>query len=272
MHKILYVGRNIIKLNSECLIKFEPKPISIAHKIYRFILGGSLPHLNQIYFHNTNRTSENVWPDIQNRVLIIKIDGTETPLERKALTLKLVYSICACIQSKKWHNSFTAFENVVFFLINAPLYRTLRELIYSSRLNSCTRIRLAFTILRINIATNNFSSSACMQHNDLSLHNILTSASSPAFLVDYEDSILEKKWIFCNLTDLLLEANPTLSRQSLQFEISRYAAKNSIAISYECSLNHATFGYIRFHVRRTLMKRITTSDIMLSLSRLNQID
>jgi hypothetical protein len=101
------------------------------------------------------------------------------------------------------------------------------------------------------------------------IHNILKLQGSIK-IIDFEDSILERKWVFSDITDLLFQKEGW-SRDEIVECLRRLGDTRGYGWNNDELQDHFTYGFIRYFIRTTVMIRRSEADKAEAVAQLRRL-
>lgn len=237
-------------------MKFEPPVRGLARRLYRLVVGGSLPFQNEIAFYSVNSS---VFPDIDvdasARLILIKYEepsGAVTPAD---VTPEFVSHLAAEIGALSGHTSFSRLRTVLFRLLNGPISRSFRDLMRSRAFLVDEKLRLAAKLFGLWMRGRCQAEPARIIHNDLMLHNVLRRGDTFR-AIDFEDCLLERVWIYADMTDLIFQSDGWSYGEIIGF----LGNQEPYEMSETRLRDHYDYGFLRFHIRATTMTRLSSAE------------
>lgn len=254
------LSRTTLLLGGQTILKFEPAAGGLVKIIYRLAVGGSLPFQNEMNCYSANPDSFH-GTEIPKGAKLILIHYEEPTGTAKVtdVTFNFISQVFNIISSLKGHSQFGPIKSVLFWLINGPVPRSLRDLKRSQSFSITEKFRLVGHLLWLQVKQKRFTSGyGQMIHNDLMLHNILKFGETIK-VIDFEDSLIEKKWVFADVTDLLFQSK-NWSRSNVLQTLRQLGENHGDTWSETELQNHFTYGLLRFFIRSTVMTRRSETD------------
>lgn len=251
--------RTALLITGATILKTEPPAWGPMKRLYRWLMGGSLPFQNEVACYRANF---DVFPNIDTsevaNLIMIRYEKPTGTATKADVTRDLVMCISKQIGALKGHVAFGPAKRAIFRMLNGPVQRTLRELAISKAFTVGEKLRLSTAILRLHIRNYRNVGAGRMIHNDLILHNILRFGEDfrP---IDFEDSLVERVWSFVDLTDLMFQGMDW-SREEIIEIIREVQAKQHATMCDAAIQDHFEFGFLRYHIRATVMSRLTRSE------------
>ena len=254
-------------IEGSTVIKYERKAQGWFRQIYRSLIGGSLPFQNEFACYQAN---PKVFPNIKTapsaKLILINFNNPTGNCTAGDITKEFVLQIGTEISSMIGHDKFGPLKRFIFRLINGPLERTLRDLKRSKAFTVWEKLIILTHLIRLHLQNRRNANSGRMIHNDLILHNILRFGGELK-PIDFEDALIEPNWVFVDLTDLMFQG-VHWSRKEMIDTLRQAKQKFGVECSEDELKNHFEFGFIRFHVRSTVMRRFRSSERELAAQRL----
>jgi hypothetical protein len=250
------LSRTVLLIRGSTIVKSEQPAGSIGRSLYRWVAGGSLPFQNEMHCYQAN---SEVFHDIEvieaAKVILIRYEeptGTVTPAD---ISFDLVSRLHAVIGALRTHGRFSLAKRILFWLLNGPVPRSLRDLKRSQEFSLGGKLRLAAWLLKLEARQTCPSDKRRLIHNDLMLHNVLRFGNDYDYrLIDFEDSMLERKWIFADVTDLMFQAE-NWSHDEIVETLHRLADTCGVSRTETNFRDHFSYGFLRYHIRSTVMSR-----------------
>lgn len=248
------LSRTALLIGGATILKTAPPARGVLRRLYRGIVGGSLPFQNEALCYRVNPEA---FPDIEivdgAKVILIRFEeptGTAIPAD---VTPRLVLHLGAQIGALRGHTGFGPAKRALFRLLNGPVPRSLRDLARSSAFSPRVKLRLAARLVSLHLRQPRIPGAGRMVHNDLMLHNILRFGDGFR-VIDFEDSLVEHKWVFADLTDLMFQAENWVLEQVLD-TLRQMTAELRVPVGEAALQTHFAFGFLRYHIRATVMTR-----------------
>jgi hypothetical protein len=249
-------SETIYFVEGDCFIKIERSAASLSKKIYRAAFGGALTFQNEIGFHLENAGRPGVGTIIEGLPTALLIPSFKESNEGDPAlhSIKIAKQIKGIISNYVPYQGFGVCKRTVFRVLEAPIWRTCRE---STRIAmpSILKLKLLYRLIILNFKISNLRvhCSKCLIHNDMAPNNLRLHRGKPV-LIDFEDTILEKNWIFVDVTDLIFSYGGFSLQQGYEFLSDNSVGMGDNIDDREIRL-HAEFGFIRSLVRRAVMSR-----------------
>lgn len=250
------LSRTALLIDNTTIMKYEPCVTGILRRIYRFTVGGSLPFQNEILYYQAN---PNAFSNIEivegAKVILIRYlepTGIATPAD---VTQDMLFCLWTKIGALRGNTRFGFFKRTIFWLLNGPVPRSLRDLANSRAFSIGEKLRIAVRLLCLQLRQVIIYRGGRVIHNDLMLHNILRFGETfeP---IDFEDALVEKKWIFADLTDLMFQGG-TWSRERILNTLKQMSDGLEQPTTESFLQDHFKFGFLRYHIRATVMARLS---------------
>ena len=250
------LSRTALLISDKTILKTEPPARSVWRRIIRCFLGGSLPFQNEILHYQAN---PDLFPNIQTipeaKLILIAYRAPIGPTTPEDLTEDMIRALWDDIGAMRGHCSFGPVKHTAFRLINGPVPRALRDLFKSRAISPRRKPHLAFRLLALQVRQTRIGGTGRVVHNDLMLHNILK--YDREFLpIDFEDVLVERKWIYADITDLIFQSENWTYDSALN-QLRKISGKEKPPASDAVLKAHLKFGFLRYHIRATIMARLT---------------
>lgn len=250
------VSKTIYFVEDDCFIKIERSASSLLKKMYRAAFGGALTFQNEIGFHLENAGRPGIGTIIEGlpKALLIPSFKESNEGDPALHSIKVAKQIKGIISNYVPYQGFGVCKRTVFRVIEAPVWRTCRE---SARIAMPSILKLKLLcrliILNLKVSRLRVHCSKCLIHNDMAPNNLRLDRGTPV-LIDFEDTILEKNWIFVDVTDLIFSYGGFSFQQGYEFLTDNCVGMGDHIDDREIQF-HAEFGFLRSLVRRAVMSR-----------------
>ena len=248
------LSRAAVLISRPTILKAPLPAGSAFKKIYRWILGGSLPFQNEraFYLANAERFRGVESFEFAN-ILMIQYQEPEGVVSKFDITPSVAAEIFEQIASYRAHNTFGPIKQVMFRALNGPMQRTLRDITSSNYFSLSEKARLALAVVQLHVRNQKKPKIPTFIHNDLILHNLIR-IDGELIPIDFEDSLQESTWFFVDLTDLLFQRQEWTKEEVLQVILDTGLLKES-KMPPGSERAHFDFGFLRYHIRATVMSR-----------------
>jgi hypothetical protein len=256
--KLKKIGRNTYFVNGKHILKSESPSKTVVKKIMRLFLGGSLPFQNEVAFHLANKDflcMGEVLELNKTNVLVVKFIENEIDKLHQMKIREIALSVFFKLSHYNIHNSFSILKRVLFYIMEHPTFRTIRECLNSKDMNFFLKIKLIIHTVSLHRKINKIKNikKNILIHNDMALNNILI-LNDEVVLIDFEDSMFIKDWILVDITDLYYFYE-TFSEEVVFEELQLISRKLNLELTDEELYLHAKFGKLRSLIRITLFNR-----------------
>jgi len=220
------LGRSsyIVKYNGkECIKKTNPQPESISGLILHILLRGSVKFTNELkinmalnkkQYENFN-FPKTINSDGSSYIIFDFVDGTEGINMTNDNYISFIKSLVE-FQTSKLELEHKVTHKLIINILRLP-FNILRRAL-KLYITNIINLRMILQILQVLI-----SSSICQKklqtclfiHNDLLPNNLITDKNDVVYIIDFENSLYENKWILTDIVDITFD----IYRMKLDFKI-----------------------------------------------------
>ncbi|MBP9181986.1 MAG: phosphotransferase [Fuscovulum sp.] len=265
------LSRSALLVDERVIVKHEPRSPGWLRRLYRVAMGGSLPFQNEIQIYRANPQH---FPEIATvdrpGLILIPFEASVRGVGAEDVDMAFVTRIFTDLSSLRGHTGFGPVKRLLFRLLNAPVPRTLRDLRRSRKLTVPERLRLAWRLICLQARQPKLNAQGQWPviHNDLMLHNILRFPDRTT-AIDFEDALVERRWVFADVTDLMFQGNHWTPGEMAPALRALSLARGD-GWSDRNLQDHLTYGLLRFHIRRTVMSRVSEAERSESLRQIRE--
>ena len=269
--EITKFSETIYYVDSGCFIKTERHATTFFKRAYRQVFGGALTFQNELGFHQSNVGKSGIGATIEELPKAIFIPRFEESKQQdhNEHLIAIAKSIKSIMKEYVPHDEFGMWKRLVFRIMEAPIWRTFRE---GLRIPLPIRLRLRFfyKLISLNVKISRLRAycGEDLIHNDLAPNNLMLNHGK-SVLIDFEDTILERNWIFVDVTDLLFSYGSFSYKQGCEFLKENYKNDESNIDDKELLL-HAEFGFLRSSVRKAVMSRCKQGERLRNINKLSK--
>ncbi len=201
-------------------LKLQPPCGSFLSKVVRKVCGGSLPFINEYLTNEKLLKSDGtsvLFPKMFAGSLgefilfeYIECEDLDRRNQRKSISLWLEkhFLFFNSMQAAKNNN---VIGRLIFNLLENPILRILRQ-VMASDLSLPEKISVYKVVGQFWLQQPRLK--PVLLHNDLSFSNLMDDCSGGLLLIDFEDSVTEKKLVLTDIVDLLFDRDELLLRVS----------------------------------------------------------
>lgn len=202
------LGRAVFRTTwngKEAILKRPPPPLNWRHRIFRFFAGNSLPFLNECHLNSALNTGTLVSlrvPGVLHihigRLIVFEAldyetDAHSTPMLGPCEEPLYEFNTFGYSSPLPW------VQQALFKWLEAPTYKIVRLALFR-KLKWSARLSVLRIVLKSECSQRKLR--PVLIHNDLGMANIADVPGVGIVFLDFEDAIVEEKWILVDAVDI----------------------------------------------------------------------